>query len=177
MVACNASPQGLGAVLSRVMPDGQERPIAYASRTLTVAEKGYSQIEKGLGVVYVVTKFYNYLYGRPFLIESDHQPLSHLFNQKKAISLTASSRIQRWALTLCMYHYTICYKPGRNLSNADALSRLPIPITISSDRLPGNLVHLLDYLSTTAAYTKKLTDADPVYPRSKNFAFKGGHSK
>ena len=79
VVGCDASPLGLDAVLSHIMPDGQERPIAYVSWTLTAAEKGYSQIEKeGFAVGYAVTKFQ---YGRSFLIESDHQPLSHLFNQ------------------------------------------------------------------------------------------------
>ena len=83
------------------MSDGQERPIAYAYRTFTVVERAYSQIEtESLAVVYTVTKFYNYLYGRKFLIESDHQPLSHLFDQQKAISTKASARIQRLALTL-----------------------------------------------------------------------------
>ena len=177
VVACDASPLGLGTVLSHIMPDGQERPIAYASRTLTVAERGYSQIEKeDLAVVYAVTKFHNYLYGRKFLIESDHQPLSHLFNQQKAISTTASARIQRWALTLSAYHYTICHKPGRSLSNADALSRLPRPITTSAVQLPRNLVHLLDHLSATtfsAAYIKKWTDADPILSRVRKFCLQG----
>jgi len=93
LVACDASPLGLGVVLSHIMPDGQERPIVYALRTLTAAERGYSQPEKeGLVVVLAVTKFHNYLYDRSFYTESDHQPLAYLFNQQKAISSTASAR-------------------------------------------------------------------------------------
>ena len=132
------------------MDDGQECPIAYASRTLTPAEQGYSQLEKeGLAIVFGVKKFHNYIYGRQFHIDSDHQPLSYLFNQAKAISPTASARIQRWALTLSAYQYTVRHKVGRHLSNADALSRLPRPVTTSSDCLPGDWVHLLDHLSST----------------------------
>jgi len=63
------------------MEDGQEHPIAYASRTLTPPEQGYSQLEKeGLAVVFGVKKFHNFIYGQHFHIDSDHQPLSYLFN-------------------------------------------------------------------------------------------------
>ena len=132
------------------MLDGQERPIAYASRTLTVAERGYSQIEKeGLAVVYAVTKFHNYLYGRKFLIESDHQPLSHLFNQQKAISTTASARTQRWALTLSAYHYTICHKPGRSLSRCiepSAKTHHNISSSIARKFSPSTRPSVSDYI-------------------------------
>ena len=133
MLACDAFPCGLGAVLSHIMPDGVERPVVYASIILTIAEKNYSQLEKdGLAVVYGVKIFYNYLCGRHFLIESDHQPLAQLFGKKKGILPLASSRIQRWALTLNAYHYSIRYKSGRLIGNADALSRLPQPQTTCS---------------------------------------------
>ena len=106
------------------MPDGAEIPIAYASRTLTKAEKNYLQLEKeGLAVVFGVKK-YAYLWGRQFLIESDHKLLSSLlyFGELKEIPPLASARIQRWALTLSAYHYSIRYKAGKTLCNADALS-------------------------------------------------------
>ena len=86
------------------MANGTEGPVAYASRTLTAAEKNYFQLEKeGLAIIFGVKKFHNYLYNQHFSIESDHQPLSYLYNETKGITQTTSSRIQRWALTLSAY--------------------------------------------------------------------------
>lgn len=72
VLACDASQYGIGAVLSHVI-DNEERPVAYISRTLSAAEKNYSQIEKeALAIIFAVKKLHSYLYG---VIESDHQPL------------------------------------------------------------------------------------------------------
>ena len=61
----------------------------------------------------------------------------------------ASSRIQRWALKLSAYQYSICYKSGKTLQNADALSRLPMSVTCNHDGLTGDIIYLMDYLSST----------------------------
>ena len=153
-----------------MIEDGTDCPVAYASRTLTVAEKKYSQLEKeGLAIVFGTKKFHNYLFGRHFTIESDHKPLSFLFSENKQIPQMASSRIQRWALTLSAYHYSIHYKSGKDLSNDDTLSQLPRPVTTISDCLPGDLINLLTHLSTTTSLSainiKELTDNDAVLSR------------
>ena len=77
-------------MLSHQMPDGTEKPIGFASRTLSAAEKNYSQMEKeGLACVYGVKKFHTYLFGHPFLLYTDHKPLMHLFHAERAVSSTS----------------------------------------------------------------------------------------
>ena len=100
ILTCDASPYRVGAVISYQTLDG-EKPIAFASRSLSQAERNYAQLDKeGLAIV---SKSSMYLFGRQFEIQSDHKSLQHIFDSQRSIPSLASARIQRWALTLSGY--------------------------------------------------------------------------
>jgi len=111
---------GIGAVLSQIQ-DGCERVIAYASRSLTKAERNYCVTDKELlALKYFVEYFKQYLLGREFLIRTDHQALRWLFSLKEP-----KGRIARWIEILSAFNFTVEYRPGKRHGNADGMSRVP----------------------------------------------------
>lgn len=125
ILTCDASPVGVGAILSQKDKEGI-KPVAFASRTLNDAERNYAQIDReALSIIFAVKKWHKYISGRPFKVITDHKPLLGLFGESKAIPEHASARVQRWALILAAHSYSLEYKPG-STNEADVLSRLPV---------------------------------------------------
>lgn len=140
LLTSDASEAGAGAVLFHKYPDGNLRPIAYASRRFNKTESRYSTIDKeALALVYAVTKFHQYVYGRHFTLVTDHRPLERIFSEKRETPKIASNRLLRWAMLLNSYDYTIQYQSGKENSPADALSRLPIAEKTDENLEPVNL--------------------------------------
>lgn len=121
ILTTDASNVAIGAVLSQGTV-GTDKPVAYASRTLSDTESRYSTIERELlAIVWAVKHFRPYLYGRKFTIYTDHAPLRWVQNLKEP-----NSKLTRWGLRLQEYDYDIIYKNGKQNSNADALSRIKL---------------------------------------------------
>ena len=114
----DASDVGIGAVLSQIQ-NGQERVIAYFSRTLTAPERNYCVTRRELlAIVKAVEHFHVYLYGRKFTVRSDHSALQWLLNFRNPEGQTA-----RWLGKLQCYDFLIQHRPGSQHQNADAMSR------------------------------------------------------
>ncbi|XP_028042295.1 uncharacterized protein K02A2.6-like [Bombyx mandarina] len=129
ILTVDASPNGLGAILSQVSSDGQEKPISFASRTLNDAEKRYSQIQKeATAIIFGVRRFHQYLYGRsnPFILRTDHKPLLSIFGPQRGIPEVSANRLQRYAIFLSGYNYVIEYVKSAD-NSADYLSRASLP--------------------------------------------------
>ncbi len=79
----DASPYGLGAILSNIDANGVVRNVAYASRSLTDTEQHYSQTEReALALVWGCERFHMYLIGTKFTLFTDHKALEILFSPK-----------------------------------------------------------------------------------------------
>ena len=128
IVSTNASGTAIGGVLRKAQK-GSDKVIAYWSLQLQMAERNYSAVEReALAVVCAIKEFYPYLYGFPFTVITDHNPLTSL----KGIRDTGG-RLTRWLMFIQQFNFEIKYKKGSQHSNADALSRQPPISTLTCD--------------------------------------------
>ena len=172
----DASSTGIGFALCQTQ-DGKNRAIAYGGRDLNPAERNYSTTEReALAIVEGIKKFRNYLHGRKFVINTDHNALRWLMSIKDP-----SGRLARWALLVQQHDFSIEYKSGKQNLDADALSRRPygpqlhtnaydlpgVPIDRIRDlqRQDHELSDLITFLETDAL--------PPGYNRARSFVLSG----
>ena len=126
----DASSKGLGAVLYQER-EGRHHVIAYASRSLKKSERHYPAHKlEFLALKWAITeKFKDYLHSQKFLVRTDNNPLTYVFTTAQ---LDATGH--RWVAALAAYDFVIKYKPGKQMADADAMSRHPVLTNTKNDK-------------------------------------------
>ena len=131
VVECDASQSAIGCVLLQEQ-GGVEKPVAYASRVLNQAERGYSVCEKeALACLFACEHWHYYLYARKFTLRTDHRSLTTLLNSQG--EGRKPLRLARWYDRLQQYAFVVEYKPGGDNCMADMLSRTPTAMSSTSE--------------------------------------------
>ena len=132
---CDASLKGLRAC---IIQDGQ--PKAFATKSLTDTKRCYANIERELlAIMYGCQKFHTYLYGRIFVVESDHRPLELISLKNWTV---APPRLLTILLGLQQYDVVITYRSGKEMLLTDTLRWLPL---FTPDHLNVSLQQELPY--------------------------------
>ena len=120
----DASLIGIGAVLCQKFND-HEKVIYYASKCLKPRERNLSACEREcLAIVWALNKFKELIFGQPIIVITDSSALTYLDNMKGK-----SAKLTRWSLMMEEFDVKIIYRPGKENTVADALSRAPVPET------------------------------------------------
>ena len=172
----DAASGGIGAVLSHIMPNGEERPIEFISRTLSPAERNYAQIDKeALAIVWSIKRLHIYLYMRKFTLVTDHRALVRIFGNKPLPEMTAG-RITRWAIFLMNYQYDIQYRNTREHLNADMLSRLPRQVAhpvVAKNEFADMFTLTLSETLLNAELVANETRKDPILSKVMDYTLNG----
>ncbi|GBL78306.1 Sphingomyelin phosphodiesterase [Araneus ventricosus] len=170
VLQCDASDYGVGAVLCHEFPGGELRPIFFASKTLSRAERNYAQVHKeALAIIFGIKKFNKFLQGQKFTIETDSKPLLTLFGHNKSVPTMVNARMQRWAIILSNYDYIVKYKKGTELLLADALSRLPCKNDAPIDDFTHFICFFSDFETLKHDDIQRATSLDPCLSKVLNY--------
>lgn len=118
-ISVDASGYAVGAYISNEKPPN-DHPIEYFSKTQTAPQKNYSTTHRELlAIILAIERFQHYIWGKHFVMHTDHQALTYLFNQNKV-----GSRLLRWKLLLAEYDFDIIHRKGKANVVSDCLSRV-----------------------------------------------------
>jgi len=145
-VYTDASDYGIGAYLCQVMTEGEEIPIEFISKTLTIAERKWSTYEKeAFAIFYALRKWEHFLKDVTFTLFTDHKNLTY-------IATDPNAKVTRWRMAVQDYDFDIAYIPGEENLVADALSRLCLKEDPKEDRKIERARQSIHALLTTTLF-------------------------
>ena len=161
-IIVDASPVGLGAILTQKQHNDTWRPMSYGSRSLTDVEQLYSQTEReALAVLWACVPYHYYIFNKSFTICTDHKPLLNLLGEKS----NPPPRIKRWMLRLQSYQFHLVYIKCQ-WNAADCFSRNPASVTDHDHTIEHNVQYITTNVqpkSFRLGDIKKATQKDSIF--------------
>ena len=157
----DASSLSVGGALYQTRSDGIKEPLGFFSNKLNTAQQKYSTYDRELYAVYAAIKFFRHLLeGRPFIVLTDHKPLTYAFSQDNT---KASPRQSRHLDLIGQYSTDIRYIKGDENVVADALSRIETISTTVSPQSPVESSNRFSILTITEL--SEAQESDPELQR------------
>ncbi|KAG6438794.1 hypothetical protein O3G_MSEX000230 [Manduca sexta] len=124
ILTCDAADSGVAAVLSIKGKNNIIKPVAFASKKLNDTQIKYPILEKeAYAIIFGVNKFYEFLFGHKFILQTDNEALARILGPKYGIPKMAARRLQYWSIFLSGFDYEIQHIKSNN-NPADYLSRV-----------------------------------------------------
>ena len=175
IIQTDACENGISGIMSHIMPNGEERPVMFLSRSLTASERNYSQLDReALAIYWTIYKLHHFLYLKKFQLVTDCKALTSIFHPDKGIPQMTAQRLQRYAIFLSGMNYTIKFRTSAENANCDGLSRLPLPYT--KERVDPTSEFQIKQIEAVPVNTKRLQNAtqrDPVLSKVYNYVLTG----
>ena len=122
-----------------------------------LVQKNYAQVGKeALAIVFGLSKFYQYLYGRTFILQTDHKLSTTILGPTQGIPSLAAARLQCWTILLAGYSYQIRFHPTNQHCNADGLSRLSLKDKSPIGNPPDPIIFNISQVDALPVIVKEL---------------------
>ena len=172
-MSCDASAYGCGGVLFHCI-DNNDRPVVFASCSLSKCQKNYSQLDKeAFSIIFCLKRFHQFLYGRSFHIITDHKPLLQLLGEHKPVPVHTAARLQRYSLILASYNYKLEFRSTKFHVDADCMSRVLITTTFDPPLVNLNCNFFSTVRNINQNAVKRLTQRHPLLSKVYRYIVSG----
>ena len=106
----DASKKGLGVCLIQ-----KGKVVCYASRALTKTEQNYQNLkQEAVGTIWGMEKFYYFLYGKEFTLETDQKPFVSIY-KKHMVDISPRVETNSWIISVPAFQS--CVQEGKRHSS------------------------------------------------------------